>query len=119
MQLRPRSSSFQSTQCEECDVAVAAVFCETCRAAFCQPCIDSSHASKVLSRHVRKPIVPQQSNSCKMVCPDHGLEVDFLCADCDLGTDNRTLLRCAACSECKRSGPHKGHRLQPLSVVSA
>lgn len=42
--------------CEECDDGVAVLRCEQCEAVFCHYCDTQCHQSKVLARHVRKPL---------------------------------------------------------------
>lgn len=87
--------SRQKSVCENCESAVATVFCQAEAANLCSGCDAALHASKLTCRHVRTPLEegPQTFSACRHH-PDK--LVEFFCPTCSR----------PVCVHCKMVGHH-------------
>lgn len=101
--------SRQTSICDNCEMAPAAVYCSADNANLCSHCDDSLHATKLTSRHIRTALDARQTLSS--YCRSHpDRAVEFFCPTCSR----------PVCVNCKMVGHHSSgdaarHRLVPVA----
>lgn len=99
--------SRERPQCDNCENALATVFCAADNANLCTKCDNTAHASKLTSRHIRTPI--GQGADVFGFCRHHKDKlVEFFCPECHV----------PVCVHCKMVGNHSSGDAARHQLVS-
>lgn len=93
-------------RCDENDNHVAVLYCTVCASHLCEPCSQSTHATRTLARHRRVPLSEKPRERPR--CPAHSSHpAEFVCLQEECQSSSSTIM----CFICKDYGRHKNHKV--------